>query len=77
MIPSKSAWTVIFNKKNEDWGSYKYDQNEDALRINIIPVKAEHMEWLFLGFEELTDNSATAFLHWEKLKVPFSIKLAE
>ena len=77
MIPSKDAWTVIFNKRNEDWGSYSYDESEDALRIEVNPVKADHMEWLFLGFEDLSDNSATAVMHWEKLKVPFSIKLVD
>ncbi|MFC2123654.1 DUF2911 domain-containing protein [Bacteroidota bacterium] len=78
MIPSeKKAWVVIFSKKNEEWGSYSYDQNEDALRIEVTPLKTGHMEWLFLGFEELTDNSAIAFMHWEKLKVPFKIELAK
>jgi hypothetical protein len=77
MIPSKTTWVVIFNKRNDDWGSYSYDQNEDALRIEVTPEKADNMEWLFLGFEDLADNSATAFMHWEKLKVSFKIELAD
>jgi hypothetical protein len=78
MIPSeKEAWVVIFNKRNDDWGSYSYDENEDALRLKITPEKVGHMEWLFLGFEDLTDNSAVAFMHWEKIKIPFKIELAE
>jgi DUF2911 family protein len=77
MIPAESKWTVIFNKKNEEWGSYSYDEKEDALRITVQPVAASHQEWLNYGFEKLDGNSAVAFLHWEKLKVPFSIKLAE
>ena len=77
MIPAESKWTVIFNKKNEEWGSYSYDEKEDALRITVQPVAASHQEWLIYGFEKLDGNSAVAFLYWEKLKVPFSIKLAE
>ena len=77
MIPAEGKWTVIFNKKNEEWGSYSYDEKEDALRITVQPVAASHQEWLIYGFEKLDGNSAVAFLHWEKLKVPFSIKLAE
>ena len=61
MIPSKDAWTVIFNKRNEDWGSYSYDESEDALRIEVNPVKADHMEWLFLGFEDFRQFSYCSY----------------
>jgi len=77
MIASKTEWTVIFNTKNDGWGSYSYNQEEDALRITVTPVKAPHQEWLVFGFEELAGTSATVFLHWEKLKIPFTIKLVE
>jgi hypothetical protein len=29
------------------------------------------------GFDDPAGSSATAFLHWEQVKVPFKIKLAE
>lgn len=77
MIPSKDDWIVIFNTKNDAWGSYSYNQDEDALRITVSPVKVPHQEWLLYGFEDLNGTSATAFLHWEKLKIPFKIELAE
>ncbi len=77
MIPSEKDWVIIYSKKNAEWGSYSYDQNEDALRINVTPKKAAHQEWLKYGFEDLAGTSATAFLHWEELKIPFEIKLAE
>ena len=77
MIPSEGEWTVIFNKKNDGWGSYAYDEKEDAFRITVKPVQAPHQEWLIFGFDDLAGTSATAFLHWEKLKVPFKIEVAE
>jgi hypothetical protein len=76
-IPSEKDWVVIFNKKNDGWGSYAYNQNDDALRITVTPVKAPHQEWLLYGFDDLTSNSATAFVQWEQLKVPFKISLPE
>lgn len=76
-IPSEKDWVVIFNKKNNAWGSFSYNQDDDALRIIITPIKTHHQEWLMYGFDDLTINSATAFLHWELLKVPFKISLAE
>jgi uncharacterized protein YuzE len=76
-IPSEKDWVIIFNKKNDGWGSYAYNQDDDVFRITVTPVKAHHQEWLTYGFDDLTSNSATAFLQWEQLKVPFKITLPE
>jgi len=77
MIPSEKDWIIIFSKNNSAWGSYQYNQEEDALRVTVTPVKAPHQEWMVFGFEDLAGTAATAYLHWEELKVPFKIKLAE
>ncbi len=77
MIPSEKSWTLIFNKKSDGWGSYAYSKEQDVLRVTVDPVKAPHQEWLVFGFENLAGTSATAFLHWEELKVPFTIALPE
>jgi hypothetical protein len=34
------------------------------------------MEWLAFGFEDLAGTTATAYLHWEELKVPFKIEVS-
>jgi hypothetical protein len=34
-IPEESAWTVIFNKKSDQWGAYDYNSYEDDLRIKV------------------------------------------
>ena len=77
MIPSEKDWIVIFNKVSEGWGSYDYDEAEDALRVTVTPVKAPFEEWMRFGFDDLAGTSAVAYLQWEKLKVPFTIALAE
>lgn len=77
MIPSEKEWTVIFNKVNDQWGSYKYDESQDALRITVTPVKAPFEEWLTYGFEDITNTSTVAYLHWEKLKIPFKMEIAQ
>ena len=76
MIPTQSTWTVIFSRQNDIWGSYTYDATQDALRVTVTPVTAPHAEWLMYGFEDLAGTSATAFLRWERMKVPFRIALA-
>ena len=77
MIPGEKEWIIIFSKNNAAWGSYTYKQEEDALRVTVTPVKAPFQEWLEFGFDDLAGTSATAYLHWVELKVPFKIQLAQ
>jgi Protein of unknown function (DUF2911) len=75
MIPSENDWVIIFSKNTSSWGSYFYFQEEDALRVSVKPVKAPFREWLVYGIENFTKNSADVYLHWEKLKVKFSVNV--
>ena len=77
MIPSESDWVIIFSKNNSSWGSFSYSSEEDQIRVTVTPEQAPHCEWLMYGFDNLNGTSATAFLRWEKLRVPIEIKLAE
>lgn len=77
MIPSEKMWIVIFNKNNSLWGSYKYNSDEDVLRIEVKPEQAQHEEWLNYGFKDLEGSRATAFLHWEKLLIPFKVQVTD
>jgi hypothetical protein len=76
-IPSEKEWVVIINKNSTLWGSYLVNQEEDALRVTVNPVKAPFQEWLLYGFDNLAPISATGFLQWEELKVPFNISVEE
>jgi Protein of unknown function (DUF2911) len=76
-IPEPKEWTVIFNKNTKLWGSFLYDEKDDALRIKVTPVEVPFHEWLSYGFSDLAGTSCTAYLQWEKLRVPFKISTAE
>ncbi|MCP4899450.1 MAG: DUF2911 domain-containing protein [bacterium] len=77
MVPAEGDWAVMFNKNSDGWGSYDYDEAQDALSLKVTPEKAPFQEWLRFGFDDLAGTSAVAYLHWEKLKVPFTITLPE
>ena len=78
MIPAEDGeWTVIFNKVNNIWGSYQYNQDEDALRVSVTPEEAPMQEWLTFGFDDNTPESTEVYLHWEELKVPIAIAVAQ
>ena len=74
MLVHEDEWTVIFNNDADAWGSFFYEEENDALRIKVKPQKLHMVEWLMFGFENLTLGSADAFLHWGELKVTFTIE---
>src|SRR5437764_7651992 len=73
-IPTAGDWTVIFSKDANEWGAFSYKQADDALRIQAKPQPAEMRERLAFEFDDVTDTSAKVVLHWEKLKVPFTVE---
>ena len=74
-IPTKSDWTLIFNKKADQWGSYSYDEKEDALRVRVKAQPHEFTEWMELSLPDIAVDKATVALDWEKLRVPFEIQV--
>lgn len=77
MIPGKDEWTVIFSKRAESWGSFFYDPKEDALRVNVKPSACEYREWLTYEFTDRKADRATVALQWERLQVPFTIRVPD
>ena len=76
MIPNADSCTVIFSKTNTGWGSYSYDQKDDALRVDVKPKPlAENKEALEFDFEDLKPTSTAVTLKWEKLGVPFTVSV--
>ncbi len=72
-IPGKSEWTLIFNKKKDLWGAYGYDKNDDVLRVKVKPLTNANNESMEFWFSDITFNSCTINLMWEKLHVPFKV----
>jgi hypothetical protein len=68
--------TLIFSKNNSSWGSYYYDQKEDALRVKVKPqLLDKSVEWLKYEFMNESENAAVVALQWEKLSIPFRIEV--
>ena len=58
------------------WGSYSYDQKEDALRVDVKPKPlAQKDEALEFEFEDLKPTSTAVTMKWEKLGVPFTVSI--
>src|SRR5271170_2319632 len=50
MIPGPDEWTLIFSKNSSAWGSFFYEEADDALRVTVKPHKHEYREWLTYEF---------------------------
>lgn len=73
MIPDQDQWTIIFSKNSTSWGSFTYDEKEDALRVTVKPHPAEFRESLAYTFDDIKPDSAEATMRWDKLAVPFQV----
>ena len=73
MIPKASEWTVIFSNQADAWGSFSYDQKEDAVRFTATPVAGPFQESLGYTLDDPGTGSVIATLHWDKLAVPFTV----
>jgi hypothetical protein len=67
-IPGKEEWTVIFNTVAKQWGSMRYDESKDALRVTVKPAAADHVEEMTFHI-----HGNQVVLHWEKLSVGFTV----
>ncbi|HOX83649.1 MAG TPA: DUF2911 domain-containing protein [Chryseolinea sp.] len=74
-VEKEGEWNWIFSNNSTSWGSYTYDAKEDALRVPANAVEAPFTEWLTYGFDDRGPSSATAYLQWEKKRVPFKIEV--
>jgi tetratricopeptide (TPR) repeat protein len=75
MIPNADTWTVIFSKNSTSWGSFTYDEAEDALRVQVKPAAAEMHNALTYEFDQVQPDSAVIVLEWEKVAVPFKVEV--
>jgi len=68
-IPGEKKWTIIFNTEAKQWGSTKYDEEKDALRIDVDAKKLDDMvETFTISFTE-----SGIKLAWEYTAVIFNI----
>lgn len=77
-IPNKDEWTIVFNGTANQWGSFDYDPAKDTLRVKAKPQWVnDNQEWLEYTFDPVTEDSAQVNIRWEKISVPFTVKVPD
>lgn len=69
-IPGQNEWTVIFNKVANQWGAFKYDQSQDALRVMAKPIKSGKMNEKLVY--DVTNKGVV--LKWENVELPIAMQ---
>ena len=75
IVEESGPWTVIFSKNSSAWGSFFYNESDDALRVKASPKESEFNEWLTYEFIDRQANSATVAMKWENKMLPFNIEV--
>src|SRR5688572_19598286 len=70
----ESESTLIFSKVSNSWGSFYYEQADDALRVTVKNATLDKsVEWLKYECVDQTDSSATIAMSWETRMIPFKV----
>ena len=73
-IPFSDKWTLILNKETDTWGSFKYDQKKDVIRITVpVQKQQETTEEFVMAFDK-AGTGAVLTIAWDdvKLNLPIS-----
>ena len=75
LIPRKGQkWIAILNNRAKQWGAFSYKEEEDALRLEVAPVRSkDFQEKLIYDIEEVDFNTAYLYLKWEKIELKLQI----
>lgn len=75
IVEKDKPWSFIFSNNSSSWGSFFYNDKEDAIRVESTPTNCEFTRYLTYGFDNREASSATAFIQWENKKASFSIEV--
>ena len=76
MIPSETDWVVMFNNDADSWGSFYYEESNDALRVTVTPEAAPFKERLTYEFlDHDGQGGVTVALFWGDKKIPIRVQV--
>ena len=78
LIPRKTGmWTAIFNKVPDQWGPYRYDAAQDALRVEVEAKFSKAAAEERLAYSIVVQDADNGYLRlaWEHLRLYLRIKV--
>ena len=72
-IPNAEKWTLIINKETDTWGSFKYNDKNDLVRIEVpVLIQTEITETFSMVFDK-TGTGANLVIAWDTIKINLPI----
>ncbi len=70
-LPKADTWEIIFYTDTDNWGMPEvWDENKVAYKTKIAPIAlGNHVETLTIAINNLTNDSGTLDISWEKTMV--------
>ena len=75
VIPRADSWTVIFSRAADVYHTPYPGEDQDALRLEVVPEAGPPAEALTFSFPIVEGKDAILRLHWGPVMVPLSIRV--
>ena len=73
-IPQENSWTMIINRDTDTWGSFKYDEKKDVLRVQVPVSKiTEPNEFLSMIFSKIDASKIALNVSWDDVQATLPI----
>ncbi len=72
-IPNTDTWTLIINKDTDTWGSFKYNDKNDVVRMDVRVQKLTEITESFSMVFEKTGDGAELVIAWDTIKISLPI----
>ncbi len=76
-IPNPDKWTFILNKDTDVWGSFRYNEKNDVVRLDVpvqvAPEKAEYFSLYFLPAE----SGCNLVASWDNVQAMLPISFSK
>jgi hypothetical protein len=71
---ASAPWTIIFNRTADAWHRNYPGESTDALRVDVTPTTATHVESLTIDFPMVLADSATMRIQWGTTAVSMKVR---
>jgi len=72
-IPGDKEWTIILNKKLNQWGAYSYQEDADVVRVpSSVSSASESLDAFSIAYKDV-DNGTHMVLGWGNTRVSVPI----
>ncbi len=72
-IPDSANWTFILNRETDIWGSFRYSEAKDVVRLKVpVQQRTESLDFFTIYFTG-TGNNSKLIAAWDKVQAALPI----